>query len=237
MSAYTLDALAAATQVPSRTIRFYQARGLLPPPRLEGRVARYGQAHVERLKLVATLQDRGLQLKAIVALLTQVDRGEVAVADWLGLDAQLQESWAEEAPRVLERAALEALVGPLSPGRLAELRRLELLEQRGETFLVPSPTLLQLAARLEALGVDLETVVGAARTLRRRFRKAATELAEQFLPGKGRRGLPPTALMREVRPVALEAVRLLFAQEMERVLRAWSESGRVAKLAARAARR
>lgn len=234
MSTYTLDALAAATRVPSRTIRFYQSKGLLPRPRLEGRVAVYEAAHVERLELIATLQDRGLQLKAIVTLLAQVDRGEVAVADWLGLDAQLQEAWADDAPRLVELAALEALAGPLGPGRLAELKRLELVEQRGAAYLVPWPTLLQLAVRMEALGVDLATVAGAARRLRKRLRAAAAELAEQFLPARGGGGLPPTAVMREVRPVALEAVRLIFAQEMERVLRAWSEAGRAAKLARKA---
>ncbi len=233
MSTYTLDALAAASGVPSRTIRFYQAQGLLPRPRLEGRVAVYEAAHLERLELVATLQDRGLQLKAIAALLEQVDRGEVAAADWLGLDAQLQEAWAEDAPRLLEPRALDELVGPLGPGRLAELVRLELVERQGARVLVPSPALLQLALRMEALGVDLETVVVASRRLRKRLRKTAAELAEQFLAGKRGKGLPPGAVMREVRPVALEAVRLVFAQEMERVLRAWSESGKAAKLAAR----
>jgi DNA-binding transcriptional MerR regulator len=237
VSDLTLDALAALTRVPSRTIRFYQSKGLLPRPRLEGRVAFYGQPHVERLELVASLQDRGLQIKAIAALLPRVDAGEVAVGDWLGLEEQLREAWADEAPRVVDRAGLEALAGELSPGRLAELLRLELAERRGSSFVVPAPTLLQLAVRLEGLGVDLETVVTAARRLRKRLAKTAEELAEQFLPGKHRPGLPPTALLREVRPVALEAVRLIFAQEMERVLRAWSESGRAAKLAARAARR
>jgi DNA-binding transcriptional MerR regulator len=236
VSELTLDALAAATRVPSRTIRFYQSKGLLPRPQLQGRVAVYGQGHVERLELIASLQDRGLQIKAIAALLGRVDAGEVAVADWLGLDAQLQEAWADEAPRVVEPDALQALVGPRTPGRLAQLLRLGLLEKRGPAYLVPAPTLLQLALRLEALGVELETVVEAARLLRKRLGKAAAELAEHFLPGKAKGGLPPTARMREVRPVALEAVRLLFAQEMERVLREWSESGKAAKLAARAAR-
>ena len=62
---YTIDELAAATRVPSRTIRFYQQAGALPKPQIRGRVAFYGDEHVERLKLVADLQDRGLRMKAI----------------------------------------------------------------------------------------------------------------------------------------------------------------------------
>src|SRR5688500_15560626 len=55
---YTIDELVTATGVPSRTIRFYQASGALPAPKREGRMAYYDEQHVERLKLVAELQDR-----------------------------------------------------------------------------------------------------------------------------------------------------------------------------------
>ena len=48
---YTIDELASVAKVPSRTIRFYQARGALMPPEIRGRVAIYGNGHVERLKL------------------------------------------------------------------------------------------------------------------------------------------------------------------------------------------
>jgi len=52
----TIDELAAASRVPSRTIRFYQSRGALMAPEIRGRVAFYGKQHVERLKLIAQLQ-------------------------------------------------------------------------------------------------------------------------------------------------------------------------------------
>jgi MerR HTH family regulatory protein len=57
---YSIDDLAAKSRVPSRTIRFYQSKQLLPKPTLRGRVAVYSDAHLERLKLVEELQDRGL---------------------------------------------------------------------------------------------------------------------------------------------------------------------------------
>ena len=43
---YTIDELAAATAIPSRTIRFYQSSGVLPKPEKRGRVAFYGPAHL-----------------------------------------------------------------------------------------------------------------------------------------------------------------------------------------------
>src|SRR5690606_19593317 len=45
VSSMTIDELAAQTGVPTRTIRFYQARGALMRPEIRGRVAYYGDAH------------------------------------------------------------------------------------------------------------------------------------------------------------------------------------------------
>ena len=73
----TIDELAATSRVPSRTIRFYQSRGALMTPEIRGRVAYYGKPHLERLKLIAQLQDRGLRIDAIGDLMKRIDRGEV----------------------------------------------------------------------------------------------------------------------------------------------------------------
>lgn len=230
----TIDELAAATGLPSRTIRFYQSKRLLPKPELRGRVAYYGALHVDRLKLVAELQDRGLQIKAIYELMERVDRGELSVQEWLGLDEQLKEPWASDQPRLLDASGLAAIAGELKPGRLAELARIGLIEQRGDSLYVPSPALLGLAVRLEGAGVELDVVAAAARLLRKRMGKAARELAALFLtPGKRRSGRPLAPLLRELRPAALEAARLILAQEMERVLREWVDSGKAAKIGRR----
>ena len=74
---YRVDALAAKADVSVDTIRFYQSRGLLPPPRREGRVAWYGDEHVERLARIRQLQARGLTLATIARLLA----GELDAAD------------------------------------------------------------------------------------------------------------------------------------------------------------
>jgi len=234
----TIDHLAAATKVPSRTIRFYQSKGLLPRPERRGRVAHYGAAHVERLGLVAQLQDRGLQIKAIRDLVGRIDKGELKVQDWLGLDDRLREPWADDEARIVEAKELAVLVGEPRPGRLADLVRAGLVARRGEAFLVPSPALLQLAIRLEAAGVDLDAVAKAVRLLRKRLSRAAGDLAEQFTSNRARRSsreaAPPLGdVVRTLRPIALDAVRLIFAQEMERVLRDWVDSGRAAKLGRR----
>jgi DNA-binding transcriptional MerR regulator len=51
----TIDQLAGRCGVSVRTIRFYAGRGLLPPPRLRGRLGLYGPDHLARLELISEL--------------------------------------------------------------------------------------------------------------------------------------------------------------------------------------
>ena len=48
-STLTLVELAEASGVPARTIRFYIAKGLVPPPLVGGRAAWYGEEHLNEL--------------------------------------------------------------------------------------------------------------------------------------------------------------------------------------------
>lgn len=62
---YRVEAVAAASDVSVDTVRYYQSKGLLPPPGREGRVAWYGTEHVERIREIRALQRKGLTLAAI----------------------------------------------------------------------------------------------------------------------------------------------------------------------------
>lgn len=66
---YRVEQLAAACDVSVDTVRFYQSRGLLPPPRREGRVAIYGAEHADRIKRVRALRANGLSLAVIARVL------------------------------------------------------------------------------------------------------------------------------------------------------------------------
>jgi DNA-binding transcriptional MerR regulator len=230
---YTIDELAAVSRVPSRTIRFYQSKGALPRPEIRGRVAYYGAAHLERLKLIASLQDRGLRIDAIRELMARVDKGEVDVNEWLGLDAQLRAPWADDHPRTVTEAELYDLAGARRAGLLADLVRARLVKKQGEVFLVRSPALLQVAIRLESAGVDLEAAAAGAEILRKHLRRAADDLSGYFFKqareGFGR-GEGAAEAFGALRPMGMEAVRVIFGQEMERVLRQLSESGKTASL-------
>ena len=74
---YRVEQVAAACDVSVDTVRYYQSRGLLPPPEREGRVAWYGPGHAERILDIRSLQRKGLTLAAIKRALD----GELGPAD------------------------------------------------------------------------------------------------------------------------------------------------------------
>jgi len=70
-SRYRADDLAAEVGISVQLLRSYQSKGLLPPPRHEGRVAWYGPHHRERLLHIRHLKDRGFSLRMIAETLDE----------------------------------------------------------------------------------------------------------------------------------------------------------------------
>ena len=61
----TLAELTAAADVSIRTVRYYIAEGLLPPPEGSGPGSAYTQGHLDRLRLIQRLKEAYLPLKEI----------------------------------------------------------------------------------------------------------------------------------------------------------------------------
>lgn len=72
-----VEQLAEAAGVSVELVRSYQSKGLLPPPRHEGRVAYYGPHHLKRLHDIRALKERGYSLRMIASALA----GENAAAE------------------------------------------------------------------------------------------------------------------------------------------------------------
>jgi DNA-binding transcriptional MerR regulator len=236
---YTIDDLASAARVPSRTIRFYQSRGALMPPEIRGRVAFYGPAHVERLKLIAQLQDRGLRIDAIGDLLASIDRGEMDLAEWLGVEQQVQAPWAHDQPRTVNEEELYELAGTRRPGVIADLVRSRLVERHRDVYLVRSPALLSIAMKLEAAGIDLETASLASALVRKHLARLSEDVVALFMKRAGDGEIAARDLgnvFESLRPLGTEAVRVIFGRSMERELRKLYESGKMAKLPGKARR-
>ena len=101
---YRVEELAAASGVRVDTVRFYQGKGLLPAPRRQGRVALYGEAHLEQLRRVRQLLREGFTL-AQIGRLFESERGDGSGPGEALLAALVAESVGE---RTLSRAELAA---------------------------------------------------------------------------------------------------------------------------------
>ncbi|HEX5366526.1 MAG TPA: MerR family transcriptional regulator [Acidimicrobiales bacterium] len=109
--------LAAEVGISVQLLRSYQSKGLLPPPRHEGRVAWYGAHHRERLLRIRQLKERGFSLRMIAEALDDRPEGGLTVLD--GQEVLRLHEVAERSGVPVEvLRALEAS-GLLRPHRLA----------------------------------------------------------------------------------------------------------------------
>lgn len=77
---YRIDDLASRSRASVDTIRFYQTKGLVPPPTREGRAAWYGDDHLERLRRIRDLKNKGFTLGSIRRLLNgELDKADEAL--------------------------------------------------------------------------------------------------------------------------------------------------------------
>jgi DNA-binding transcriptional MerR regulator len=225
----TIDDLASTSRVPSRTIRFYQARGMMPAPEMKGRVAYYSVAHLERLRWIARLQDRGLKLEAIRDLVRRVDRGEFDVAAWLGIQEKMGSAWADDPARTMSEPELLEFMESSRPGLIADLIRQKLVERREDVYLVESPMILGFVASLERAGITIEASAAAEKLMRKHVKRAVVELVNQTFSASEKGMITPQddEFLEVVRATALKAVNGIFAQEMQRELRERASKGKI----------
>jgi DNA-binding transcriptional MerR regulator len=226
---YTIDQLAAKSGIPSRTIRFYQAKGVLPAPRRHGRVAFYDDSHLERLKIVSELQDKGLRLRAIRDFILTPETNSESVQQWLGLGQQIDRSLADD-PQLLTEDELLVLLEQPPHGTLALLRQAGVITAQGhgltQRYVVESPALLKIAARLAVAGITFETTLRFYDILRKHMCRAADELVEHALKhlGKGfARSTRPEDVAEAVQFLEPDAqgghaTHLIFAREIRRAI-------------------
>ncbi|SRR5581483_3907185 len=105
---YRIEELARAAGVAVDTIRFYQGKGLLFPPRREGRVTWYSDEHLARLRRIRDLQQRGFTLTVIRRFL----EGELEPSDE-ALVAAITRPPAPETLTLEELAARSGVAVPL----------------------------------------------------------------------------------------------------------------------------
>jgi DNA-binding transcriptional MerR regulator len=224
---YTLGQLSRLSGVPARTIRFYRQEGLIHPPRRVGRFAFYGPEQLGRLRFIVALRDRGLGLDAVATFLADPSgRGhdffvQPAVRD------ELTEPWITDHAAVIDRTELVRLLGNDDPIALEGLEAygvISKVKDRPDSYDVPSLAVFELATEFYALGTEGTVIAEAWIAMGRHMAQLADELVTIF----GERpsyGFPESTSIEErtsafarIRPIALRAVQLAFAQEIQRAI-------------------
>lgn len=109
MRGWSARDLADAAGTTVRTIHYYVAEGVLPPPEGQRRSAVYPYAHLARLRLVALLRDEGLSLSAIRARVSALDDAQAQA-----IASELARLLAQEAEGISALALFEAALTDLS---------------------------------------------------------------------------------------------------------------------------
>lgn len=227
MEEYRIDDLAREAGVSVRNVRVYQDRGLLPPPRRQGRSGWYSENHLARLRLISRMLDRGYTFATIRELLTAAQYG-LRVED-LFETGDIGGRWGSVLPEVrLTMAELRALFGDQTTA--ADIERtteLGALVADGEDgYSVRRPQLVQAASALVDVGVPLEDLLALAEHVRADLQDVARRfvglVADHYLGTEGsERNLDPdkireiAALINTVRPDANRVVQVLLAEGME----------------------
>lgn len=225
MAEYRIDELARLAETTVRNVRVYQDRGLLAPPRREGRVGIYSEAHLARLRLIGQLLRRGYTFANIGEMFRVWERGG-DLSDILGFESAIGDAWSDEIADYLTLNELQELFGKgVTPRTIERSLELNVLERDGLRFRVPSPRLLHAGIELVRLGMSVDSVLDIAENLRDKVGGVAEHMVRRVAEHILAEHVPETLveseeiaeiaeLIRQVRPLAQQAVDAVLAQAM-----------------------
>jgi DNA-binding transcriptional MerR regulator len=231
---YRVEEIARAAGVAVDTVRFYQSRGLLPPPERRGRIAIYGDAHLERVRRIRELNRQGLTLEAVRRVLEEREARPDGRSDGDERarlrDALLGALERAEGARGYTPAELAAAADLPEPF-LDALRRAALLEPgsaKGRELYSDADLSSARAARsLLAAGLPLEDLLPLAKEHAAHVRATAERAVELFDRSVRRAGSPDelprervVELVQELLPAAATLVALHFQRALIDCVRA-----------------
>ena len=225
---YSIDELARIAGTTVRNVRAYQDRGVLPPPERRGRKGIYSDVHLELLKVIGHLLDRGYTLSNIGELLEAVEQGH-DLQQLMGLEAAIASPWTGEIPKYFTIPQLSKLFGIkislTNLGALDQAVKLGILQREGTRFRAESPKLLHVASELTKMGIPLEDLLDILRMMRGNVQRVADELVKRIVPVFDRYGdkLPPPEdvpeladLVWRLRPLAEAAMNIEAMMAIEK---------------------
>lgn len=204
---YRMEELAAAAGITVRTVRFYRERGLIKPPRREGRIAWYDETHLTRLRTIAALLDRGHTLNGITELSEAFDRGR-DVGELMGLGEPTEETPVRLTPEELA----DHFAGQVTPENLQAALDLGYLGTDGEEIVHVSRRLLEVSSALVREGIPLAEVLSAASRVRAHADAMATLFTDMVLAHGTEKDV------QRLRPLAKSVVEAELSMALDRKL-------------------
>ncbi len=224
----TIDELAARTGLTVRTVRFYAAQGLLPPPLRRGRVGYYGPGHRRRLDFVRELQEYGYGLSVIERCLARIPVD--ATAGELAVHRALLAPWQPEECERLDEAELDRRAGrALTDADREFLTGIGVLVPASGGTFVARPSILAVGVELLSMPIPRETLRQAAAVIDQHAAAVAAGLTEVFRAGiwePYRAGELPAedagqlaAVVARLRPIAVQGLVAAFEKAADQALR------------------
>lgn len=223
---YRIDDLARVSGVTVRNIRAYQERGLLHPPRRDGRVAIFDDGHLSRLKIITSMLERGYTTAHITEMLSAWEGG-LDLADVLGLENALVPPRVEDPATTMTLAEVRELAGD----KQALLAYVDagLVEIKGANVLVKRPDLLGAFKEMRGFGMPVEALVRLHLDVVARVDEISRALVDEGVRQIGDRlssHVEPSsaelgelvATMTRFRELAMSTVTATLAESMERTI-------------------
>jgi len=222
----TLDELTERVGISVRNVRFYTARGLVPPPIRRGRSGYYSGDHVARLQLVQELQGHGFTLAAIERYVAGIPSD--ASPEDIALHRTMLAPWMADSWEELSRSELEQRAGrPLSAQELETLAALGVLRSVGRGRFGASMSQLGVGLGLLDLGYPIEAARAAAEVYAAHGRAIAEELYELFRtqvwPVYKEQGVSPEKIQEVVerlKPLSIASLVQAYESGMDELRRA-----------------
>jgi DNA-binding transcriptional MerR regulator len=207
-------------------VRFYTAKGLVPPPIRRGRSGYYSADHVARLELVRELQGHGFTLSAIERYVAGIP--ERASPEDIALHRTMLAPWMADSWEECTRAELERRAGRrLVRADLEMLEALGVIRTGTRGRFQVSHTQLGVGLGLLELGYPIEAARAAARVYAEHGRAVAEELYELFRtmvwPVYKEQGVSPERIQKVVerlKPLSIASLVQAYEAGMDETRRA-----------------
>ncbi|HVM35951.1 MAG TPA: MerR family transcriptional regulator [Actinomycetota bacterium] len=175
---YRVDDLAARAAVSVDTVRYYQAKGLLPPPERDGRISWYSDDHLRRLERIRALKSTGFTLASIARLLSgEHPADEALVSAVVSSDEGLSGTSEMSLEELSQRTGV-------SPALLEAIEREGLLAPRdvggAKRYSTDDADAVQAGLALLEAGLPLGELLALARTHDAAMRDVAAEAVDLF---------------------------------------------------------